>query len=142
MKCISPDVPVMQDRVAKLATMIKPGAPIPWTMTVQANFAKGPALPRGKLFRVSPEEICDAILMQLAKDIDAKSDATTMLNWRNSLLSIPMRFTILKGPDAPYYWNLNERELTRGTAAAVVYCQLQDSSDCSGLVALHNDPVP
>ncbi len=140
LKSVNPEVPIMEARVMDLAAqMPDAGQKLPWIFTVSANFKTGDQLPRGALFRVSPEEVCDAVLLTISRDIqlltsataaDTKAGITAKLHaWKKTLASVTMSFVRLDGADDAYYWSLNARELTRGTAHAVAYNPLQDIMD-------------
>ena len=78
-----------------------------------------PLVHKGSLQRVSPEEITAAMILAIARDIQADAPDHILKSWRTKVLSTTCTFILLADSTARYWYALQQRENFTVTHAAV-----------------------
>lgn len=123
---MTPHVPVVENRVKELKSHIATPSSCPFTIDVAVTWGKKAKVPWGKLVRVSPEQVTDAILWKVAERIEAGADDNEKEGWKRMVLSATCRFfPKLDNSDKRYYHGLNVRESKKAEARAVGLTTIQ-----------------
>ena len=133
MSCITPHVPVIEERVAEIMELHMPfPRQAPFMYDVAVDWQTKPKPPYGNFILVSPPETLDAVLWKVATRIDAGADAEEMLAWRRTLQSVQMRFLKLDSDDDKHYHMLQMREDKKGEGQSVRLNTIQECLDIYG----------
>ena len=122
----SPHVPICKRRVQELkdTSLLTPG-PCPFTFHIVINW-RNKDVPFGKLIRVSPIEMQDALLWRVAERIKAGAPDDEVSKWKKTLMSVTCRFFAnLDNDDSRYFHSLQLRELRQAEGAACKLSTIQ-----------------
>ena len=108
----------------KNTSLVTPG-PCPFTFDIVINW-RNKDVPFGKLIRVSPIEMQDALLWRVAERILAGASADEVSKWKTTLMSVTCRFFAnLDNDDSRYFHSLQLRELRQAEGAACKLSTIQ-----------------
>ena len=84
--------------------------PFPTPIVVAVGVSDDPMEQRGKLKRVSPEELPLALLLRIAGEIDEGIAEDRLREWKHTLLSASFHFKLLESDDSRYWESVRARE--------------------------------
>ena len=124
MVSVTPFVPISKNRVLEQAAALSPGLISP-PLVADASWAKGSALPRGSVLRVSPDELYHAVMFKVAQRINEKAPSGELRDWKRTLLSAPCCFKRFDSEDAKFAAANSIRNELGGVARAVTHSARQ-----------------